>query len=481
MLQIRLRKGSAGDGGGASVKPHPLANTVTVACPDHLNIAGLPVAKSLGAVTSSAAVRTVGRRSRRNLGERVHFCLRCDFPIAMYGRLVPCEHAFCLTCARSDASCCLCDERIQKIQSIKMMEGIFICAAPNCLKSFLKQSDFESHIREAHADLQSNTKEGGTENEASASSIDTRKQSLLQETSIAGAPPLSGFSPSTNSQHHVCDERTRHQQSNDHPFSVVPLHLKPMPFNGPQQCQPGDIQADNNPPPNSWVNQPQSFLGQAGSQNRQFSDQLLSDQQGNALESSSSNYPPSQPSLLPNYRLPISSNQAIVPHAAFSYAHHSKEGSQQYFNVPYEITHTRQVPVGGPAEGSVLGPSPAPAGMPSFPGSAQRPWGSGQMIVPLNQHFMRGQGVPEQYINLTDSQGRTQSMQVDGPQISGGWLLNHSQVGQPSQLQGVSAVRSDSQGVLAQQIPLPPPQPLPLPMSQQLNAGKVSGFSSVNQ
>ncbi|RRT69299.1 hypothetical protein B296_00037552, partial [Ensete ventricosum] len=71
MLQIRLSKGSAGDGGGAAAKPPPSADTVTVACPDHLVIADLPVAKSLGAVTSSAAVvRTVGRRSRRNLGER---------------------------------------------------------------------------------------------------------------------------------------------------------------------------------------------------------------------------------------------------------------------------------------------------------------------------------------------------------------------------------------------------------------------------
>ncbi|RWW80727.1 hypothetical protein BHE74_00010922 [Ensete ventricosum] len=455
MLQIRLNKGSAGDGGGASVKPHPLANTVTVACPDHLAIAGLPVAKSLGAVTSSsAAIRTVGRRSRRNLGERVHFCLL----------------------SLRDSGNLFCSERAVVRPGRGLSPEKYRIEARNCLKSFLKQSDFESHIREAHADLQSNTKEGGTENDASASSMHTHKQSLLQKTSIAGAPPLSGFSPS---QHHDRDEITRHQQSNDHPFSVVPLHLKPIPFNGLQQCQPGDMQADNNPPPNSWVNQPQSFLGQAGSQNRQVSNQLLSEKQGNAFESSSSNYPPSQPPSQPNYQLPLSSNQAIVPHAAFSYAHHSTEGSQQYYNSPYEIPHTQQVPTGGPAEGSVLlVPSPAPAVMPSFPGNAQRPWGSSQMIGPLNRHFMQAQGVPERYMNLMDSQGRIQSMQGDGGQISGGWLLNHSQVGQPSQFQGVSAVCGDSKGVSSQQVPL---APLPLPMSQQHNAGKVSGFSSVNQ
>lgn len=40
-----------------------------------------------------------------------------------------------------------CEERIQKIQTIKMNEGILICAAPQFFKSFLKKDEFESHIR----------------------------------------------------------------------------------------------------------------------------------------------------------------------------------------------------------------------------------------------------------------------------------------------------------------------------------------------
>lgn len=91
MLQIRLSKGgggSSGNGGGVpGGKLAATVETVTVACPDHLVLADLPVAKSLGAVTASA-VRSVGRRSLRHLGERVHFCVRCDFPIAIYGRIV---------------------------------------------------------------------------------------------------------------------------------------------------------------------------------------------------------------------------------------------------------------------------------------------------------------------------------------------------------------------------------------------------------
>ncbi|KAF2288567.1 hypothetical protein GH714_008624 [Hevea brasiliensis] len=47
----------------------------------------------MGAATAATVVKTVGRRSRRQLGERVHFCVRCDFPIAVYGRLVEHEDA----------------------------------------------------------------------------------------------------------------------------------------------------------------------------------------------------------------------------------------------------------------------------------------------------------------------------------------------------------------------------------------------------
>lgn len=180
MLQIRLSNKAAASesGGGAKL---PSGETVTVACPDHLVLAELPVAKSLGSVGGVTLVKTVGRRSRRPLGERVHFCVQCDFPIAIYGRLMPCEHAFCLDCARSDSICYLCDERIQKIQTIKMMEGIFICAAPHCLKSFLKKTDFEAHVYALHADLiNPNTQKDGNDPEPTSTRKPTTSESTVQ-------------------------------------------------------------------------------------------------------------------------------------------------------------------------------------------------------------------------------------------------------------------------------------------------------------
>lgn len=92
MLQIRLKRDPSSEAvvGG---KPLP-TDRVTVACPDHLVLANLPVAKVLGAAASNSVVKVVGRKSRRQLGERVHFCVKCDFPIAIYGRLVSSSPCF---------------------------------------------------------------------------------------------------------------------------------------------------------------------------------------------------------------------------------------------------------------------------------------------------------------------------------------------------------------------------------------------------
>lgn len=93
MLQIKLRsKGGPSTEGGVGAKP-AAGEAVTVACPDHLTIADLAVAKSLGSVTASPVVKNVGRKSRRQMGERVHICVRCDYPIAIYGRLVRAKYS----------------------------------------------------------------------------------------------------------------------------------------------------------------------------------------------------------------------------------------------------------------------------------------------------------------------------------------------------------------------------------------------------
>lgn len=345
MLQIRLNKGSSVDGNAGANSS--LAETVTVACPDHLVLADLPVAKGLGYATAASTVKIVGRRSRRQLGERVHFCVRCDFPIAIYGRLSPCEHAFCLDRARSDSICYLCDERIQKIQTIKMMEGIFVCAAPHCLKSFLKKNEFESHIRGIHADLlQPNMKK----EEVNEPQVSGSKQSSTLDTSLRG-PSRPGFPPSSNPQLNDREDKTHDQQPP--PRLVV---------------QPKPPQHDNHP----------MGIDQSG---QTWKQQPILDTQGGTQQGILPNFP----QQLPGFPMPINSNLALLGPPSFGIPPFPVEGNPPFYGapVPYEVGRSESASEAGSEEGSVLGVAPGPGGAINYPEGYPRPWSLGHANIPF--------------------------------------------------------------------------------------------------
>ncbi|KAL3639442.1 hypothetical protein CASFOL_017349 [Castilleja foliolosa] len=372
MLQIRLSKPA--NETGASAKPVPVDN-VTVACPDHLILADLPVAKCLGSPSATAVIKTVGRRSRRQLGERVHFCVRCDFPVAVYGVWSPCEHVFCLDCARSDSLCYLCDERVQKIQTIKMMEGIFICAAPHCLKSFLKKRDFESHIHETHANLLNPTRE----NEVNESEAMSARKPLASETTIQ-APHRPVFSPHLNSQVPARDDKTQHQHNRDQPLLLGPVvQPRPVPpFSGQAPNHPSEQHTDGN--------QAHGF-DRSASQNP-FPQQTF-DSQGQGV--------PRQDS--------VNSNSVMAP-SQFNYPTYTPDGSQQYFSAPYEIPRPDSTPEPGQGQGLLQVYPPGPTGPMNFPPNYHQPWNMGPGTVPLEPPMVViSQGTADGFMNV-DPQGR---------------------------------------------------------------------------
>ncbi|XP_010558353.1 PREDICTED: E3 ubiquitin-protein ligase Hakai [Tarenaya hassleriana] len=316
MLQIRLRRDTTAEIGGGA-RPSP-AETVTVACPDHLVLADLPVAKGIGSVTPTTVIKLVGRRSRRQLGERVHFCVRCDFPIAIYGRLSPCEHAFCLECARSDSICYLCDERIQKIQTIKMMEGIFICAAPHCLKSFLKKADFESHIHAFHGDLLQPNSEKDDGNE---SDVQSTKQSSASESTLRGP---------------VRPQQLSREQ---------PPHRQP-------KAQPGFGQASN-------------YLAESPADNsRPPGFETAGSKPGILPGNQFPEYPPMHSMQPLNQPMPPMNQNQVLPQP-FGFPPYPTDGGQPFYGGPYEMPRTES----GSDQGSLLVYPPiAPMVNPNFPG-----------------------------------------------------------------------------------------------------------------
>ncbi|KAK7294632.1 hypothetical protein RJT34_17521 [Clitoria ternatea] len=401
MLQIRLSKTPASEG-SAGVKLSP-GETVTVACPDHLVLADLPVAKGIGAATAASLVKTLGRRSRRQLGERVHFCVRCDFPIATYGRLSPCEHAFCLDCARSDSICYLCDERIQKIQTIKMMEGILICAAPHCLKSFLKKAEFESHIQDTHANLLRPNVDKEDGNESEAQSV---RQSAASDSTARG-PQRPVFSPSSNSQQHDLEDKTRRQPPREQPPSRPTLQSKP-PYYG-QQHHSSDTLSGS-------VGGAQQGFHQQSFDMQQEPSQFADRQQAVGPETPFPEYPaamhPAQSSNIPSL---VTSNPMLNPPVPFGYPPYPHERAQPFYAAPYDMPRQDSgSDIAGDQSSLLAFPQGVPSG-PNFPGNYPQPWHPGIGGAPFEQGI----------------------------------------VGDPR----------DAKGILAPPMPLPPPPPPPPHMS----------------
>ncbi|KAM2566776.1 E3 ubiquitin-protein ligase HAKAI homolog [Malus sylvestris] len=459
MLQIRLKSVTPPE--GVSGAKHLGEETVTVACPDHLVLADLPVAKGIGAATTTTLVKTVGRRSRRQLGERVHFCVSCDFPIAIYGRLSPCEHAFCLDCARSYSICYLCDERIQKIQTIKMMEGIFICAAPHCLKSFLKRDEFESHIHENHAYL---LQLNGDKMDGNESESRNTKQCTVSE-STARAPSRPVFSPGSNSQLHDREDKARLQQSREQ--SLPRPVMQPNPAFGQVQNNPPDPSQppgfDRPAPHNLFHQQSYDSMGAPMQESGQFSDK----QQGILSETPFSEYPPMHSIPPPNYEIPVNSSQMRMP-LPYGFPFPS-DGSQQFYGAPYEMARQDSAPDVGPEQGSLLGFAPGSVGNMNFPVSYPQSWNAGQAGVPFDAST-GGQGNTDGFSNSAESQGKAAFYQGEYGRNPGGLPFNSPQMTNKAMeaVQGGNTMDPrDGKGVLAAQpMSLPPPPPPPHHMSQ---------------
>jgi E3 ubiquitin-protein ligase Hakai len=66
---------------------------------------GKQIAKAQGTEQQSEEAAGVGHIHQRKAGTQAHFCITCSFPVAVFGRLYPCLHAFCIACASEMSDC----------------------------------------------------------------------------------------------------------------------------------------------------------------------------------------------------------------------------------------------------------------------------------------------------------------------------------------------------------------------------------------
>lgn len=85
----------------------------------------------------------------------VHLCEKCELPIKIYGRMIPCKHAFCYACAilhgkEGDKMCPGCSQLVERIEEHKQ-GSLFICSGvQGCKTTFLSQRHLEAHINLCH-------------------------------------------------------------------------------------------------------------------------------------------------------------------------------------------------------------------------------------------------------------------------------------------------------------------------------------------
>ncbi|KAF8572070.1 E3 ubiquitin-protein ligase Hakai [Paragonimus westermani] len=112
--------------------------------------------QSIGKDPRDRSKRVSWRNSIWLVGEKAkdvvfHFCDTCDLPIVIYGRLLPCKHVHCYTCAMNlPNKCSRCQKSVQTVERC-LVGGIFMCFEnDSCRRTYLSQRDLQAHIDHRH-------------------------------------------------------------------------------------------------------------------------------------------------------------------------------------------------------------------------------------------------------------------------------------------------------------------------------------------
>ncbi|KAK9816664.1 hypothetical protein WJX72_003463 [[Myrmecia] bisecta] len=93
----------------------------------------------------------VGHLHAKQKGDRVHMCICCEYPIAVYGRVWPCLHAYCLSCTSDMKQCYLCQSDISRIERVPCENGLYISAAT--MQSFKSEEELAQHAQQVRSNI----------------------------------------------------------------------------------------------------------------------------------------------------------------------------------------------------------------------------------------------------------------------------------------------------------------------------------------
>jgi hypothetical protein len=178
---------------------------------------------------------------------KIHFCEHCNKPILIYGRLIPCKHVFCFSCATlcltqpqqqqqtplsatiqqdlsldSPASnnsnvagapgtpgqppanniskgCHRCGGKALRVER-NILNSIFLCQVETCRRTYLSARDLQAHVNHRHSKNKSNNNHNGTTSASLAA--------------ISSSPYISSSSLMHLNSHNNSSSSTNHNNNN---------------------------------------------------------------------------------------------------------------------------------------------------------------------------------------------------------------------------------------------------------------------------
>ncbi|XP_054275049.1 E3 ubiquitin-protein ligase Hakai-like isoform X1 [Macrosteles quadrilineatus] len=140
------------------------------------------------------------------LNPMIHCCDKCQKPILIYGRMIPCKHVFCLACGKKeDKVCPRCHDKVTRVEQTGL-GTVFMCThggtrynSEGCRRTYLSQRDLQAHINHRHMVSHG----GGEPPEPSPAKIPTMGGSVprLKSSQSAGDPRVQS-TPAVIEPHH---------------------------------------------------------------------------------------------------------------------------------------------------------------------------------------------------------------------------------------------------------------------------------------
>lgn len=165
----------------------------------------------------------------------IHNCDKCKKPILIYGRMIPCKHVFCLSCATQSltpsatSTCARCSDKVVRVEQAGL-GSIYMCShggsrygSNGCRRTYLSQRDLQAHIQHRHLKQQQAAFAGSTASQGQVTQQNTHNSSNTLLVAAASQLPSAQEIAAATAAIVANRKRQEHQQHPVQQTSIAPV------------------------------------------------------------------------------------------------------------------------------------------------------------------------------------------------------------------------------------------------------------------